>query len=498
MAMIAIMMANVGTADVVSLAGNYQVIQRGADNTAACFAPLSMEVPAGSTIKYSVTCQEHLLLSGEKKTDSSLAKDKAGVEISMLKTGGPYRVDVNAVSGDGKVVASAKYDNILVGDLWIVAGQSNASGSAPVKERLAPDPMANMLGMDGVWKPAIPPTHRTVESDARVMKDLLMSKCGFKSDEQIAEAGRQSLSGKHPWGRAGCDTFFASWLAKESGIPQGLVPAAFGGTSLNQWSPELLSKGDASLYGNMIRSIARAGGKVRGMLWYQGEADAADPDPNVHATYYDRFKRFVESVRRDSNNPDMFFLTVQLGRVVFLPPDAEAHWGGLREQQRRLAAELAGVYLVPAADLMLSDGIHIGWEGHKILGVRLARMALPHVLNQGERHGIALASVRFANAKRSAIQIDFKNVAGKLRADDLPRGFTLEPPGQAARDLFFHVDFDPNHPNRVVLHRGAAINPAAKVSYAQGLNPVANITDEENMAPCSFGPVAIEAFQAEK
>lgn len=489
---VASMFSHLAAADVVTLAGDYQVIQRGADNTGAFFVPLRTEVPAGATIKYSVTLQEKAVASGEKRTDAALSKDKAGAEIAMLKPGGPYRVDVSAVSGDGNVLARVNYDNILVGDLWVVAGQSNAAGSAPVKERLARDPMVNMLGVDGVWKPAIPPTHRLVESGARVIKDLLMSKCGFKSDEQIAETGRQSLSGEHPWGSAGCDVFFASRLARETGIPQGLIPTAFGATSLEDWSPDLLSKGEASLYGNMIRSIALAGGKLRGMVWYQGEAEAAAIDPNIYSTYYERFKRFVESVRRDSKNPDMVFLTVQLGRVVIVPPEADAGWGDLREQQRLLAADVPGVYMVPAADLQLSDGIHIGWDGHKILGVRLARLALPHLMKQGERRGIDLASVRFANDERTSIQVDFKNVAGKLRSDGLPRGFTLTLPGQPARDLFFDVGFDEKQPNRVVLSRGVEIDPAAKVSYAQGLNPVANLTDEEGMAPCSFGPVDIE------
>lgn len=202
----ATMFSHLAAADVVTLAGDYQVIQRGADNTGACFVPLGgVDVPAGATIKYSVTLQGRAVASGDKKIDADLSKDEAGAEIAALKPGGPYLIEVSAVGGDGNVLAHTKYDNILVGDLWVVAGQSNAAGFAPVKERLARDPMANMLGMDGVWKPAIPPTHRPYETDARVIKDLLLSKCGFKSDEQIAEAGRKSQSGEHPVGGAGCD-----------------------------------------------------------------------------------------------------------------------------------------------------------------------------------------------------------------------------------------------------------------------------------------------------
>ena len=403
-----------------------------------------------------------------------------------------------ATSADGATVARAKFDNILVGDLWVLAGQSNMGGSAPVKEWLTPDPLVNMLGMDGVWVPGVPPTHRLVESDSRAIKDLLLGRGGMKSEEQIAEAARQSHAGEHPSGGAGCDTFFATWLARETGIPQGLIPTAFGGTSLDEWSPDLLSKGDASLYGNMIRSIVRSGGHVRGMLWYQGESDANSPDPNVFDTYYDRFKRFVECTRRDSNNPDMIFITAQLGRVVVLPAEVEPRWDRVREQQRRLAGEVPGVHMVPAADLELSDGIHVGWEGHKILGVRMARVALPHVNGSEDRPGIALASVRFADEGRTKIAVDFSHVSGSLQACGLPRGFTLTLPGEPARDLFFKVEFDRENPGRVLLYRGAAVDPAAQLSHGQGLNPVVNIADSDGMAPCCFGPVPIAPFEAGK
>ena len=491
-------LASFGASGAVTLAGDYQVIQRGADNTGACFVPLAMDVPAGTHITFGVTRYCRPVTSGEKKADAALAKDQAGVDVTGLKPGGPYCIDVTATSAEGATVARAKFDNILVGDLWVLAGQSNMAGSAPVKERLAPDPLVNMLGMDGFWNPGIPPTHRLVESDSRAIKDLLLGRGGVKSEEQLADACRQSHANEYPSGGAGCDTFFASWLAKETGIPQGLIPTAFGGTSLDEWSPDLLSKGDASLYGNMIRCVARAGGHVRGMLWYQGESDACSGDPKIYDTYYDRFKRFVECTRRDSSNPDMIFVTAQLGRTIIVPWEIEPHWDGLREQQRWLAEEVPGVHLVPAADLALSDGIHVGWDGHKILGVRMARVALPHVTSDGDRPGIDLASVRFANADRTVIKVDFNYVAGKLHADGLPRGFTLTLPDQPTRDLFFDVQFDAAHPNRVVLYRGAAVDSAAKLSYGQGLNPILNITDGDDMAPCSFGPVAIEAFEEGK
>ena len=55
----------------------------------------------------------------------------------------------------------------------------------------------------------------------------------------------------------------------------GLIPCAHGGTSMAQWDPALQDKGGDSLYGAMIRRFQLIGGKVAGVLWYQGESDAS-------------------------------------------------------------------------------------------------------------------------------------------------------------------------------------------------------------------------------
>ena len=109
-------LASFGAAEAVPLAGDYQVIQRGADNMGACFAPLGMDVPAGATVTFSVTRYGRPVVSGEKKADAALNKDQAGADIADLKPGGPYTISVTATNADGATFARAKYDGILVGE----------------------------------------------------------------------------------------------------------------------------------------------------------------------------------------------------------------------------------------------------------------------------------------------------------------------------------------------------------------------------------------------
>src|SRR6202023_1447306 len=68
---------------------------------------------------------------------------------------------------------------------------------------------------------------------------------------------------------------FAVEMVARTGIPVGLVPCAHGGTSMDQWSPALKDREGDSLYGSMYRRFVAVGGRVRGVLWYQGESDAS-------------------------------------------------------------------------------------------------------------------------------------------------------------------------------------------------------------------------------
>ncbi len=69
----------------------------------------------------------------------------------------------------------------------------------------------------------------------------------------------------------GVGLFFARDMLKRTGVPQGLVCVAHGGTSMQQWSPSLKNQGGAALYGSMFLSLRATAQPVAGVLWYQGE-----------------------------------------------------------------------------------------------------------------------------------------------------------------------------------------------------------------------------------
>jgi len=193
--------------------------------------------------------------------DKEVARVQAGewaARIADLPTGGPYRIELALAGEGGEQVAAVDY--VLVGDLWILAGQSNMVGRAELKDVEQPDELVHVLKpKSGDWDLAKEPIHERVERN-----DMVIG--------------------------AGLGLPFAKELVRRTAAPIGLIPTAVGGTSLWQWDPALKTKGRESLYGNMLLQFEAAGGHVRGMLWYQGEADA---QPDRLAQYLDRFRDCV-------------------------------------------------------------------------------------------------------------------------------------------------------------------------------------------------------------
>src|SRR6267378_5136380 len=81
-----------------------------------------------------------------------------------LGAGGPYRLEFR-IEGEplGIVV-----EHVLVGDLWILAGQSNMEGVGDLDDVQRPSPRVNMFDQTDQWRLAQEPLHRLVDAADRV------------------------------------------------------------------------------------------------------------------------------------------------------------------------------------------------------------------------------------------------------------------------------------------------------------------------------------------
>lgn len=153
-------------------------------------------------------------------------------------------------------------------DLWVAAGQSNMQGVALLPPATEPNPRIRVFDLTHQWVPAKAPTHRIYIATAPVFKRLVFQMNPTLTEESWAKLQEDDRAGRS--GGLGPDLPFAEVLARATGRRIGLIPCALGGTNLKQWSPELRDQGPDSLYGNMIDRIRKVGGRIKGVIWYQG------------------------------------------------------------------------------------------------------------------------------------------------------------------------------------------------------------------------------------
>lgn len=215
--------------------------------------------------------------------------------------------------------------------IFLLIGQSNMAGRGKVEtEDKAPHPRVLVLNKELTWVPAVDPLH-------------------FDKPERTG---------------TGLGKTFGTVIAEAApGAVIGLVPAAFGGSALDEWAPG---------QPHYVNAVARAReaikrGRLAGILWHQGESDR---EPDKAATYADRFAKYIAQLRADFGAPDVPVIVGEIGR--FCPNE-----GPVNAAIRSLPAR------VPRCALVSSEGLpgrpeapevlHFESPGFRDLGRRYAK-----------------------------------------------------------------------------------------------------------------------------
>ena len=140
--------------------------------------------------------------------------------------------------------------DVGVGDIYVIAGQSNASGRSPYLFSYSnPVLRASMFGNDDRWKD---------------LRDPVDSAVG-----QVDAVSQDNCAGGSVWPDV------ATILLARTGVPVAFLPCARTSTPIARWMPGLTPiRSGRTLYQSMARRVAAAGGRVRAVLWWQGERDA--------------------------------------------------------------------------------------------------------------------------------------------------------------------------------------------------------------------------------
>jgi lysophospholipase L1-like esterase len=368
-------------------------------------------------------------------------------------------------------------------DIWVLAGQSNMQGAGKLREQFPRNPSIMMFNMDNTWQVAQHPLHRMYESAASVHRNI-----NKKSPEEWEKLREKSM--QKPIGGVCPGLFFGEHLFANGIKNIGLIPSAHGGTSMNQWDPEKKELGDESLYGAMINRIEMTGGNLKGLLWYQGESDAGDPE-----AYENKMLRFIDAIRKDTEQPDLPIIFVQINRFYLIKTteDHKHGWEQVKESQRRIMSLRNKVYMVSAVDLTLDDLIHISYEGQKRLGQRMAEVALTNVYKQkGHANPIDVESIEYRKEEKT-VKVRFSGVSGKLRAPGRIGDFKITSTNPEVHNysVAYRADLDPEDPSAVLVRVQMPLTDSEYISYGLGMTAYCNLTDEADMAVPAFGPLSV-------
>ena len=274
--------------------------------------------------------------TGESVVPWQPAEDTGGdrweITIKDVPAGGLYRIETCLDQSSGKVLEWAIRGDMIhhvgIGDVYVITGQSNSAGYGKDPVYDPPEIGVHLLKNNGKWDLA---SHPMNESTGTL-------------HEENREAGNP---GHSPY------LSFAKYLKRELAYPIGLIQASLGGSPLSAWNPEE----NGILYRCMMNIIASQGGRIKGVLWYQG---CSDTSKDLSETYPDRFKSMVAHLRKDLKEDSLPILTVQLNRYVAPSNEtADRCWGMIREVQRQAWKRIPGVFLITATPSTLSDAIHI-------------------------------------------------------------------------------------------------------------------------------------------
>ena len=157
---------------------------------------------------------------------------------------------------------------------------------------------------------------------------------------------------------------FALEYVNEHDEPIGLIPCAYGGTSITQWQP------GGELFENMINKASLIGenDEIVGILWAQGETDARIID-NVDE-YVMLFDNMLFELEKRLCLKDVPVILADVAPYFFQKP-TYPYTGVISDAIKRIASRDKKFGLVETDGLLpQADGLHYTSKSYRIFGKR--------------------------------------------------------------------------------------------------------------------------------
>lgn len=431
--------------------------------------------------------------SGEVKSSIGCVKNIGGgvFELTGIPVGGPYAIELS----DNK--ESVLFEEIYVGDVWLLGGQSNMDGSGEAvcedfEYAKNPLPRVRALYMDEVWRAAKFDIHnKLIAKEAPYIRSVDMWLEGIKN------GGKRTYDAP-PYGLKCCvgpgASFAREMYRLTGGTPQGVIPAAVGGAPIKMWLPS--EDGTENYYDAALHRIRLAGNNIKGIFWAQGEGDA-DPD-----AYPGKIEVIRDGIYAQTGIAKIPIVSMQ-SFVCTMEGTSESamRWSKFREMQRKMSFECENITTIATNDCALDDGIHLNSQSQEKMGIRGARAML--YLTEGvgfaqpELDKIIVEEDKLQPDRFSLIRVRYRNVSGSLTSRDLPTGYEMSNANNADeipnRFRFCNVSLHQNEVHIRVERTAEELRDYA-LWYGFGHYCCCNITDGEGRALPSMGPIKLKDY----
>lgn len=166
-----------------------------------------------------------------------------------------------------------------------------------------------------------------------------------------------------------CGLSFAKTIIKQ--VPDSLsillIPTAVGGSSISKWLGDSTFR-KVQLLTNFKEKVQLGNkyGRVKGILWLQGENDANQNDIPL---YKNRLSELFVKFRQIVGNEDLPILIGKLGTFS----NNNENWMKINEQIKLYSSTDSNALIINTSDLNdKGDKVHFNSEGQRILGQRFA------------------------------------------------------------------------------------------------------------------------------
>jgi sialate O-acetylesterase len=436
---------------------------------------------------------------GETKAGTADEDGRWSVFLSPGEAGGPFQLRIKATN-------TIVLDDILVGDVWVASGQSNMEF-----------PMTGLVN---------PQAEIAAAQYPKIRLFLVKHKPADYPLENIESKGWAACTPETVADSSAVAYFFARHLQQKLGVPIGLIESSWGGTAAEswtslhalaadaslmpvfaaraktldeesttvlhqqreerefqqalaqakadgkplpwrQWHPDFAAWAPAALYNGMIAPLTPFA--IRGVIWYQGEANAS---PDRASLYARLFQTMIRDWRNAWGEGDFPFLFVQIANWNTEPGEL---WPDVRNAQRQALA-LKNTGMAVTIDIGDPDDIHP--KNKQDVGLRLALAA--RAITYGEKIEWSGPLYRQVTQEEHALRVWFDHAGGLMAKGATVTGFEV-----AGADGKYSVAEAKIEGTSVVVSSPAVPTPIS-VRYGWAANPACNLFNKEGLPASPF------------